>query len=190
MERSQQPRTPLEPIGGQTGIHVLVAYATRSGSTRGIAHGLARRLAGRGMTVDLRCVEEIDGLGSYDAVVFGSPVYDRRWPAEAEAWLRRHRGALSGYPTWLFSVATFGDDRRALGRLISREPRGIRALREVIDPRGYRAFAGVVDRRRWPMPSRLLLRALGGRLGDNRDWPEIEAWGDSIARTLPASAPL
>jgi hypothetical protein len=28
------------------------------------------------------------------------------------------------------------------------------------------------------------LDALGGRLGDNRDWQEIESWGHEIARGL------
>ena len=29
-------------------------------------------------------------------------------------------------------------------------------------------------------PSRLLYHAFGGRLGDNRDWEDIEAWADGI----------
>jgi hypothetical protein len=30
----------------------------------------------------------------------------------------------------------------------------------------------------------LFFHALGGRLGDNRNWPEIDAWAEHIAQTL------
>ncbi len=188
MERSQ-PRTPLQPTDGPGPAHVLVAYATRFGSTHGIAERIARRLLARGLSVDVVVVGAVDGLEPYDAVVFGSPVFDRRWPPEAQAWVERHRGALSGYPTWLFSVGTFGDRKRGLRRWTAREPRGIRALRDVIEPRDYRGFAGVIDPERWPLLSRLRFHALGGRLGDNRDWRDIEAWADAIARSLRAPKP-
>jgi menaquinone-dependent protoporphyrinogen oxidase len=189
MQSSRQPRSPLEPDEGRTGFRVLVAYATRFGSTRGIAERIARRLRAQGLDVDALPVEAVDGPNGYDAVVFGSPVFDQRWTPEAQAWVERHRGALSGYPTWLFSVGTFGDRRRLVGRMMTREPRGIDVLREVIEPRDYRVFAGVIDRDRWPLPSRLLYHAFGGRLGDNRDWPQIDAWADGIARSLRASRP-
>jgi hypothetical protein len=32
----------------------------------------------------------------------------------------------------------------------------------------------------------LLFCAIGGRFGDNRDWPVIDAWGHSIADDLQA----
>ena len=53
-----------------------------------------------------------------------------------------------------------------------------------IGPRGYRVFAGVIERSQWPAPSRLLYHLLGGRLGDNRDWADIDAWARTIAAQL------
>jgi menaquinone-dependent protoporphyrinogen oxidase len=36
-----------------------------------------------------------------------------------------------------------------------------------------------------PLWGRLFYRLTGGRPGDHRDWPAIEAWGEEIARALP-----
>ena len=67
---------------------------------------------------------------------------------------------------------------------MKREPKGIRAFEEAIHPREYRVFAGVIDRHQWPFLPRLFYYALGGHLGDNRDWLDIDAWADGIGHAL------
>jgi menaquinone-dependent protoporphyrinogen oxidase len=167
--------------------HVLLTYASKYGSTKGVAERIAARLAKQGNRVELRPVDQVDGVDAYNAVVFGSAVFNQAWMAEAEEFLQRNQGGLSGRPVWIFSVGTFGDHKRLIGRLMTREPRGIRGILEDIRPRDYRIFAGVIDRHQWPFGSRLFYHALGGRIGDNRDWPEIDAWADGIAKTLRES---
>ncbi len=61
---------------------------------------------------------------------------------------------------------------------------GIRDIEQAIRPRDYRVFAGVIDRHQWPLFSRLFFYAVGGRLGDNRDWAANDAWTESIARSI------
>jgi menaquinone-dependent protoporphyrinogen oxidase len=173
---------------GEGGAAVLVVYASRHGATRGVASRIATGLGELGLRVDLRHVDDAGSPRDYDAVVFGSPVYDQSWPPEAEAFAHRHLGALADRPTWVFSVGTFGDTKRLIGRLMTREPKGITELRSAIDPRDYRVFAGVIERHQWPLWSRLFFHAFGGRLGDNRDWPEIDAWALSIIETLRTAA--
>jgi hypothetical protein len=41
----------------------------------------------------------------------------------------------------------------------------------------------VIRREQLPLPARML-HAFGGRLGDNRDWDDVDAWADGIARSL------
>lgn len=163
---------------------MLVAYASRYGSTKGVAERIATHLNDAGVHVELIPAAEVQALDGYDAVVLGSPVYDQRWLPEARELVQRGLGVLSVRPTWLFSVGSFGDHKRVIGSLMSREPRDIGELKRSIQPRGYRVFAGVIDRQRWPLPSRVFYRALGGRFGDNRDWPAIDAWADGIGRAL------
>jgi menaquinone-dependent protoporphyrinogen oxidase len=170
--------------GGTPAAKVLVAYASRHGSTVGVAQRLAETLRKHGNGVELCPAPKVESVNQYDAVVFGSPVYNQAWLPEGEQFVRRNMGPLAHRPLWLFSVGTFGDRKRLIGPLMKREPRRIGDLLQALHPRDYRVFAGVIDRHQWPFLSRLFYWGLGGRLGDNRDWPEIDAWAEGIARGL------
>ena len=88
-------------------MRVLIGYASRFGSTRDIAMRIADTIRTHGNEVDVRSVEEISDCDPYDAVVFGSGVYDGSWTAEATALMRRHAAALAQKPVWLFTVWIF-----------------------------------------------------------------------------------
>ena len=163
---------------------VLVAYATIHGSTAGVADRIGATLHRRGLHVDVRAVDEVRDVAGYDAVVFGSPVYDQRWLAPAEQFARANAAALARRPLWLFSVGTFGDRKAVIGPIVKREPRDIDEFRRTLRPQDYRVFAGVIHRQQWPRFSRLFFHAFGGRFGDNRDWPAIEAWAIEIGESL------
>lgn len=166
---------------------VLVAYASRHGATEGIATRIAERIADVGTAVDLRQVDAVGSLDAYDAMVFGAPVYDQSWPPEADRFVDQHRDVLAALPVWLFSVGSFGDTKRLIGPLTHKEPKRIAEVRSAMRPRDYRVFQGVIGKHQWPFWSRLLFHAFGGRFGDHRDWPVIEAWADQIALTLVRS---
>ena len=165
-------------------FHVLVAYASKYGSTKGVAERIAATLLAAGCRVELLAVDQVPDASVYDAVIFGSAVFNQRWLPEAEQFIDRNRRALANRPVWLFSVGTFGDQKRIIGTLMKREPKGIRTLAEAICPREYRVFAGIIDRHQWPFMSRLFYYSLGGHLGDNRDWRAIEEWAEDIGRAL------
>lgn len=118
--------------------------------------------------------------------MLGAPVYDQSWPPEADRFVDEHRDALDARPLWLFSVGAFGDTKRLIGRMTHKEPRRIAGIRAAVRPREYRAFQGVIRRHQWPFWSRMLFHAFGGRFGDHRKWPVIDAWADHIARALPS----
>jgi menaquinone-dependent protoporphyrinogen oxidase len=172
---------PLHP-----GVSVLVAYATRYGATRGVAERIAARLREAGHRVEVRQAGQAQDLGSTDAVVLGSGVFDGRWLPDLDGFIDRNADALRERPVWLFSVATFGDRKPLAGPLMRREPANIGDLTAAIRPRGYRVFAGVIERGHWPLPARLLYHAFGGRLGDHRDWADIDGWAQEVARELRA----
>jgi menaquinone-dependent protoporphyrinogen oxidase len=149
---------------------VLIGYASRFGSTRDIAKRIAGNLhmLGSGVDVDVRSVGEIANVDRYDAVVFGSGVYDGSWTAEATDFVRRHAAILVRKPVWMFSVGSFGDQHAIVGGLMKKEPKEISEFEQTVHPRDYRVFAGVIDLDHWPAWGRLLFRALGGHAGDNR----------------------
>jgi menaquinone-dependent protoporphyrinogen oxidase len=166
-------------------MRVLIAFASQQGSTRGIAEAIGARLRAAGHATDVRPAAEVADPVSYDVVVLGSAIHNGSWLEEASAFARRHRGVLAERPVWLFTVGSFGSDRLwPLGAIAERQPKDIDALRQALRPRGFRAFAGVVDWGQTPVVARTLFRALGVRFGDARNWGDVDAWTDGIARQL------
>ena len=179
-------------------MNVLVTYATKHGATRGIAERTATALGERGLEVTLRPIDEVGDVAAYDAFVIGSAAYMFHWLKEATEFVRRHRSLLASRPVWLFSSGPLGTDVvDADGQDVraAAEPREFAELREAVKPRDARVFfgayvpeappIGIMERLTRMMPaSRDALPA-----GDFRDWAEIVAWAESIARDLaPVSA--
>src|SRR2546423_14354057 len=79
-------------------MHVLVTVASRHGSTREIADAIAQELRMPGIDADVRHVEEVPDLNSYDAVVLGSAIYMGNWESEANQFLQRHQSRLLTIP--------------------------------------------------------------------------------------------
>lgn len=186
MTQTRQREDPSNDTQHPVGPEVLVAYATRYGSTTGVAERIASTLRHAGIHVSLRRADAVDTVSEYDAVIFGSPVFDQCWLPEGDRFVRRNLTALAQRPVWLFSVGSFGDRKRIIGPLIRREPKDIRSLQDTIRTSGYRVFAGVIDRSLWPPFARLFYHAFRGRFGDNRDWRDIDDWARGIAASLHA----
>jgi menaquinone-dependent protoporphyrinogen oxidase len=174
--------------GATAGIrNVLVASASPHGSTHGVADRIAARLREWDVHVDSLPVDDVSDLDSYDAVILGSAVYSQSWIPTASTFLHENVDALARRSLWLFSVGSFGDTHRVIGRLVNKEPRDINEIQRTFRPRDYRVFAGAIQRNQWPPISRLFFHLFGGRFGDNRDWQQIDAWADNIAQSLSSS---
>ncbi|HSL10832.1 MAG TPA: flavodoxin domain-containing protein [Actinomycetota bacterium] len=162
---------------------IVVAYASKHGSTEGIAVAIADRLQERGHRSIARPVEALDDLADADAVVLGSGVYAGSWLKDATAFVERHRDALARVPVWLFSSGPLGeqvvDDEE--------QPRQLAELREALSPRDHKVFFGALDRSKLSFPERMIVKAVKAPDGDFRDWDAIAAWADSIADDLGAA---
>ena len=90
---------------------VLVAYASKNGSTAEIAEAIAQDLQRRGLEVDCLEAGTVRHLEPYGAVVLGSAVYARRWRGSARQFLRRHRAVLPSMPWWVFSSGPVGEPK-------------------------------------------------------------------------------
>ncbi|MHA6523532.1 flavodoxin domain-containing protein [Tessaracoccus sp. G1721] len=177
-------------------MNVLVAYATRHGSTAGIAERIAEVLTREGHTAVATPVEEAGPPGGYDAVVLGGAAYMFHWLKPALQYARRHREALAARPVWLFSSGPLGTDQvDADGKdvLTSSRPREFDELTDSLSPRGERVFFGAFDPTEKPIGlGERITRAMPaaeGLLpqGDFRDWEEIEGWAEQIAVELSGS---
>lgn len=160
---------------------ILVAYATRHGSTGEIAEAIGETLRGAGLQVDVRRIpspEPLD-LSPYRAVVLGSAVYMNHWQQEALDFLRRNEPALRERQVWLFSSGPLDD---SAGSAIIPAPKAVQVLATRLGVRGHVTFGGRLDPEKFGFVERLMIR--GARAGDWRDFEGIRAWADSIARAL------
>lgn len=88
---------------------ILVAFATRAGSTGEVAAAIAQTLVECGDTVGLRRARDVrEPVWGWDCVVLGAPIYSGRWHRLAHRFLERHRRELVDVP-----VAVFGMGPRA-----------------------------------------------------------------------------
>jgi menaquinone-dependent protoporphyrinogen oxidase len=83
---------------------ILVAYASRAGSTAGVAEAIGQTLTESGAQVEVRPMQDIKDLAPYRAVVAGSAIQGGRWLPEAMQFMQTHRAALAQKPFAAFLV--------------------------------------------------------------------------------------
>jgi menaquinone-dependent protoporphyrinogen oxidase len=161
-------------------MRVLVAYASKHGSTGGVAEAIVERLRALEVGAEACSVDDVEDLRGFDVVVLGSAIYAGSWIKGAVDFAERNRDTLEQLPVWLFSVGPLGEEVEDQ----EEQPKQLAALREELHPRGYRVFFGALDRAKLSFPERMMVKAVRAPEGDFRDWDEIGAWAGEIAGTL------
>jgi menaquinone-dependent protoporphyrinogen oxidase len=167
---------------------VLVAYASRRGSTREIAEWMAARLTAHGYDVHLDPLLGRENVSRFEAVVLGSPVYGGHWEDEAVGFVRRNAAALAGRPLWTFSVGWLAHHRGLLRSESWSDAAGLAELDRLLPARDHRFFAGALSPAELLLGQRTAFRLAGGQYGDFRDWAAIDGWVDQIAYELATAA--
>ncbi len=170
---------------------VLVAYASKYGSTKGIADFIGEKLRQLGLEADVQEVGAVDNLTGYDAFVVGSAVYMNHWLKEARQFIACNRTILVSHPVWLFSSGPTGTKvTNSKGRDLREVsgPKEIKELNDSTNSRDHRVFFGAIYRDRMKGTIGLFARWIPkDEEGDFRNWIEIEAWTNGIAKALDAS---
>ena len=165
-------------------MRVLVTAASKHGATMQIAQVIAAAISDRGLVAEARPVEEVATLAPYDAVVLGSAMYFGKWLKPAVTFANRHLHELSTRPVWLFSSGPVEEPSALKQSVRSASP-----VADVLTPQAHRVFGGALDKSRLGLHERALVRMVGARYGDFRDWEDVRAWGSSIATSLGATTP-
>ena len=157
--------------------NVLVAYASKHGTTREVAEFVAHTLERRGLTVEVEEAGRVGTVAHYDAVVVGGGLYMGKWHKDARRLLDRHREQLSGIPLAVFGMGPDSleetkvvESRRQLERSLAATPE--------LEPVAVTVFGGALTPETWRFPfSRL-------PAFDARDWDAIEEWTDEGAASI------
>ena len=173
---------------------ILIAYATRYGSTQEVAEAVGARLREQGLTVEVRRAGEVRSVGGFDAVVLGTPLYIGSLLREARKFLNRCRTALSQMPVAVFALGPvhggkeLEDARTQLTAALAKLP--------WLRPVATEVFVGKYDPAHLRFPDSLLAVLPASPLHglpahDGRDWAAIHAWADTLpAVLLPKSPPV
>lgn len=169
-------------------MKVLVAYASKHGATREIAHAIANTLNNEGLKASTRELPHVENLDEYDAFVLGSAVYMGRWMKEATQFLSENADKLSKKPSWIFSSGPTGEgDPHEL--LEGWEyPAEIESAVDKIHPREVVLFHGRLEKDKLNWFSRWVVRMVKAELGDFRQWHQITEWAQAIAKELRVKA--
>lgn len=153
---------------------ILVAYATKHGSTQEVAEVIAATMRKHALEVEVRPASEVRTLDRYSAVVLGAPLYTGCWHKDASRFLKRHHTALSERPVAIFALgprSNAEEERRG-----SREQLD-RALVKAswLAPVAIEVFGGVID------PTKLRFPFNRMPASDARDWEAIRTWANNLA---------
>ena len=160
-------------------MKVLVAVASKHGSSIEIGQVIESTLRSAGLTVDLARLEDDPSLDGYDAAVLGSGVYSGHWMRAAREYVDAHEAELKAIPVWLFSSGPVGDPPRPL-----ENPAEVASVVKRIGARGHRLFAGKIDGSELRVAEKALVALVRAEQGDFRPWSEISVWAESIAESL------
>jgi menaquinone-dependent protoporphyrinogen oxidase len=160
--------------------HILIAYATCTGSTSEVAAVIGEELSQSGYRVDVLPIVEnprLDPRADYRAVLIGSAVQYGTWLQEAVEYVNTNQAKLMNVPVGLFCVhiQNTGDDE------VSRRKRFayLDAVRPMVSPAAEAYFAGRFNRH----GAALLMPGWAARFVpqmDQRDWNKIRAWGQYL----------
>ena len=168
-------------------VSVLVAYATRYGSTQEVAETVAATLREHGLEVDLQPMRKVRTLEGYRAVVLGAPLFMFHWHKDALQFLSRHHEALTERPVAIFAGGPFstGDEkewqevRSQLDKELVKFP--------WLSPVAVEVVGGRFDPTKLRFPLNLLPALKQMPASDLRDWVAIRAWASNLAAKLQST---
>jgi menaquinone-dependent protoporphyrinogen oxidase len=166
---------------------ILVTYASRTGSTAGVAEAIGKTLSENGAQVEVRSMEDVKDLAPYRAVVAGSAIQGGQWLPEAMQFVQAHQASLAQKPFAAFLVCmtlTISN-----GKYRAQVADWLQPVRVLVKPVSEGFFAGALDISKVPSFSDRLKFRLSVVFGvwsegDHRDWNAIRAWAESIRPLL------
>ena len=167
---------------------ILVTYASRTGSTAGVAEAIGKTLIESGAEVDVRPMQDVRDIAPYRAVVAGSAIQGGKWLPEAMQFLRDFQISLAQKPFAAFLVCMTlamrnGEKHRP------HVAEWLMPVRALARPVSEGLFAGALNIGKVP--------SFGDRLkfrlsvifgvwseGDHRDWNAIREWANGLRSLL------
>jgi menaquinone-dependent protoporphyrinogen oxidase len=159
---------------------VLVASASRHGSTEEIAQAIGEVIESQGVAVEVKRMEDVDTVMPYEAFVLGSAIYMGNWLRSARDFVDEHADVIASRPTWLFSSGPIGSPPHPAAS----ETFDVTDIADATQARDHHLFGGKLDKDSLHLREKAITSALRVPGGDYREWDAVAAWATAIARVL------
>lgn len=167
---------------------VLVTFASRTGTTAGVADAIGKTFSDKGFPVDVLKMDDVKDISQYGAVIAGSAIQASKWLPEAIDFLKENSEEMSKKPCAVFHVCmTLAMKNGEKYRPTIYE--WVQPVRDLVRPVSEGFFAG-----------RLIINSIPGRSdrlkfrisvllgvwkeGDHRNWDEINKWAEDLIPLL------
>jgi menaquinone-dependent protoporphyrinogen oxidase len=157
---------------------ILVAYATKKGSTAEIAQAVGKELEVSGHVAEVAEIGTVTSLAGYNAVVIGGPVYVGKIVGVGK-FVKHHSSELAGIPVAGFVVCLSAAAKDSEGMALAEK--ALHAALNPLKPVAETIFAGKLDPEKLSWFQRWIIKKVKSPVGDFRDWTAIATW----ARELP-----
>lgn len=166
---------------------ILVAFATRYGSTREVAEAVAAVFNEEGFQPALRPARKAGDWNGYGALVVGAPLYLGFWHKEALRLLASWQEAARARPVAVFALGPLHDEAGEREAARTQFQKALDGLR--LEPVAAEVFCGKYDPARLRFGDRLLAGLPASPLhglpaSDGRDWTAIRSWAKELAGRL------
>lgn len=168
-------------------MDVLVAYASKYGSTAEIARRIAWNLEEHGLAAALADVEKVSDPAPYRGVIVGSAVYAGQWRKEAADFLKTHAAELACKEVWLFSSGPTGEGEPDEILNGWRFPESLQEEAKLIQPQDITVFHGHLDPERLSFAEKMIIKTIRAPTGDYRDWDLVDSWARQVTARLGKS---
>jgi menaquinone-dependent protoporphyrinogen oxidase len=175
---------PEGKCGDKMEKKVLVTYASKYGSTGGVADAIGKELCNREVTTDVALIRNASNIGSYQGVVIGSAIYMSKWMSEAIDFVKENKEILCKVPVAYFLVCITLSQPTETNRakVLSYMDPILKTVPE-IRPVGIGTFAGALDYSNLSWLNKTVLKSKGAPEGDFRDWNAIRTWAQEPVYT-------
>lgn len=157
---------------------ILVAFASKCGSTGQIAEAIGKVMCEAGAEVDVKPIKQVSGIEGYQAVVIGTAIRIGQCLPEAKKFIENYRDPLSRLPLAYFAVCLSIVSQNAEER---QQAEGyLDPLKALVEPKAAGIFAGVMDCKKLPFLARIMIRMMRIDEGDFCNWDAIRAWATDL----------